>query len=325
MLLGQELSVGEGDIITTNRLTYFSDPDSAVLLGGVESKEDYPGQFYLIFAMRDAILLSGLMLGIPPARISEKRKLAIMETDDGDAFGEIMNQVIGSFNSVFKPGFANKSHLKLIPPKKFVAGVDELTDGEPVPDGEYVLYRAQLQMAGQEMERVDILMPLELALLFEPQVEEPAAVAAEVPEEAPDTVVSAEEIVASGIPSAEQTILFLEDNVGDRQRISEFLAAAGHKVIDGSLGADIRELFGQGDASLALIGVADTEDRELALCIKLNAMCKDGRALPIIMCAPQWTRNGVLKALKYGARDIIVKPYDSTEVLSKVSRCLKAA
>ncbi len=78
------------------------------------------------------------------------------------------------------------------------------------------------------------------------------------------------------------------------------------------------------DAEVAVIGVADTEDRELALCIKINAM-RQGSPLPIIMCASQWTRTGVLKALKYGAKEIILKPYDANELVSKVTKFLKAA
>lgn len=325
MLLGQELVMGDGDIVCTNRMTYFGDLDMASMVVGVESKEDYPGQFYLLFSLRDAIQLSGMMLGIPPARISEKRKLAIMETDDGDAFGEIMNQVIGSCNSVFKPAFTNKAHLKLSAPKKFVAGIDTLTDDEPLPDGEYVLYRTQLQLEGTETDRVDILIPLELAMLYDPQPVELAATDAGEDAPAETNLPVGEAGKEKTAPALAPTVLFLEDDAGARQQVRDFLAGAGFKVIDASLGADVRELFTQADAFVAVVGVADTEDRELALCIKLNAMCQDGQALPIIMCAPSWTRSGVLKALKYGARDIIVKPYDPSEVLNKVSRYLSAA
>lgn len=98
MLLGQGLAINASDVLQTNRMSFFTDMEDAMFVVGVETREDYPGQFYMIFSLRDAILLSSMLLGIPPARISEKRKLAIMEPDDYDAFGEIMNQVIGSFN-----------------------------------------------------------------------------------------------------------------------------------------------------------------------------------------------------------------------------------
>src|SRR5512138_2794104 len=92
MLLGQQLGIDESDSVSTNKMTYFCDMDDAIFVANVEAREEYSGQFYMIFSLRDAILLSGLLLGIPSARINEKRRLAIMETDDIDAFGEIMNQ-----------------------------------------------------------------------------------------------------------------------------------------------------------------------------------------------------------------------------------------
>ena len=140
MLLGQTLVIGESDTINTNKISIFDGMDDAIFVANIETREEYPGQFYMIFSLRDAILFSGLLLGIPLPRISEKRKLAILEADDIDAFGEIMNQVIGSFNSVFKPKLPNKIHLKLNAPKKFVPGVDQLSDTDPVPEGEYVLF-----------------------------------------------------------------------------------------------------------------------------------------------------------------------------------------
>ncbi|MSM40247.1 MAG: response regulator [Geobacter sp.] len=322
MLLGQQLKVDENDSLNTNKISYFSGMEDAIFVASVETREEYPGQFYMIFSLRDAILLSGLLLGIPLPRISEKRKLAIMEADDVDAFGEIMNQVIGSFNSVFKSSLPEKIHLKLNAPKKFIPGIDEMSDDEPIVNDEYVLFRSQMNMDGVEMDRLDILMPVSLAHLIEPPAAEPEQ--AEVAE----TGDGLSDVVAGEKPATinvgNKTILVLEDDELARESLKQYLSAAGWSVVDAPLKADIRELFANNDAEVAVIGVAETEDRELALCIKINAM-RQGSPLPIIMCASQWTRTGVLKALKYGAKEIILKPYDADELVSKVTKFLKAA
>jgi CheY-like chemotaxis protein/chemotaxis protein CheY-P-specific phosphatase CheC len=324
MLLGQTMSVAGGDQVGTNRLTYFSDLENALLIAAVEAKEEYAGQFYLLFSLRDAILLSGLLLGIPPARVSEKRKLAIIENDDYDAFGEVLNQVIGSFNTVFKPSFPNKIHLKLVKPKKYVPEVDQLTDEEPIPDGEYRLFRAPLAVDGYEMDRLDILVPLELALQLDPPPEAPVVETVEVEAVAAEAVPGAADIPPSESMPQDETIIILEDDARERENIRKYLADTGLKLLDAPLDADIRELFAQGFARLAVVGVADTEDRELALCIKISSLRLD-QPMPIIMCAPEWTRSGVLKAIKYGARDILIKPYSEAELISKVRKYLKAA
>ena len=323
MLLGQQLRIDESDSVATNKATYFSDMDDAIFVANVEAREEYNGQFYMIFSLRDAILLSGLLLGIPLPRVNEKRKLAIMETDDVDAFGDIMNQIIGSFNSVFKPSLPQKIHLKLNAPKKFIPGVDEMSDDEPIPEGEYVLFRAQLNMEGVEMDRLNILMPVALAHQIEPPGVEPEPVSASA--EVSAAAEGGETQVAEGkAAEGEATILLLEDDEQVREIVRQSLCAAGMHVVAASLKADIRDICSQNNARVAVVGVADTEDRELALCIKINAMNQDA-PLPIIMCAPQWTRSGVLKALKYGARDIVLKPYDADELVTKVNRFLKAA
>ena len=320
MLLGQELQSARDEALKTNKATYFSKTDDAMLVASVESRDGYPGKFYMVFTLRDAILLSGLMLGIPPARINEKRRLAIMEPDDKDAFGEIMNQLIGSYNSVFQPRLPNKSHLKLISHNKFVPGIDEMSEAEPLPEGDYFLCRCRLSMPGQEMDRLDIFLPLELACLFDPPAEAPAPAAAE----AVAGGVAAEEPASQDGP-LEEAIIILEDDAAALEKVRNCLTATGLKLLVGSLGTDIRELFSQGEIRAAVVGVKDTDDHELSLCIKLTSFSRAGQAIPIIMCANQWTRSSVLKAIKYGARDIVLKPYNPDELLSKVTKVLAAA
>ena len=338
MLLGQELTIGAADLIGTNRQTYFCDLDDVCFVAEITASGDYAGKFYTVFGLRDAICMSGFLLGIPPARISEKRRLAIMEPDDGDAFSEIINQVVGSFNSVFQPSFANKVHLKVVPPTEFVPEETEITETDPVPDGEYLLFRARMELPGQEMGNFDVLIPRPLAELFDPPLDEPepeeeaaeeaeAAPAGDGGEAAP-AVAPADGDGAAAAATAEaadsRTVLILEDDLEDRQRVRELLESRGFEPIEAGLDADIREIFSQGRVRLVVLGIHNGDDRDMALCIKIKAIAQ-GETLPIIMCAREWTRSAVLKAVKYGARDIIVKPYRSEEVLAKVERFLVAA
>lgn len=347
MLLGQELVIGEVDRIATNRQTYFCDMDDVCFVAEITASGDYAGKFHVVFGLRDAICMSGFLLGIPTARINEKRRLAIMENDDVDAFSEIVNQVVGSFNSVFQPSFGNKVHLKVVPPKKFIPESTELTETEPVPDGEYLLFRGRMELSGMEMGNLDILIPLELAQLFDPPAEEAEPLEETAEEVAVEAVGDesdegdAEEegehesageekpTVAASVAPMEvddncRRVLILEDDATDRQRIRELLEERGYEPVEAGLDADIREIFSQGGVRLVVLGIHNGDDRDMAVCIKIRAIVQ-GDTLPIIMCAREWTRSAVLKAVKYGARDIIVKPYQSDEVVAKVEKFLKAA
>jgi chemotaxis protein CheY-P-specific phosphatase CheC len=171
MLLGQDLSISLTDSLKTNKTSYFGDLEDACFVIGVDSLEAYVGQFYLVFSLRDAIVMSGTLLGIPPARIQEKKRLSIIENDDFDAFSEIGNMINGSFNTVFQGTLPDKIRLKVLPPKKFIPEIDKVTEEEPIPEGEYLMFRSKLDMGGQEMNYLDVMIPAALGNLFDPPVE----------------------------------------------------------------------------------------------------------------------------------------------------------
>ncbi|MBT1071957.1 response regulator [Pelotalea chapellei] len=332
MLLGQDLSISLSDTITTTKTSYFGDLDDSCFVMGVDSREAYSGQFYLLFSLRDAIVLSSILLGIPPARIQEKKRLAIIENDDIDAFSEIANMINGSFNTVFQGTLPNKVHLKLLPPKKFVPDIDPLTEDEPLAEGEYLMFRSKLEMAGQELNHLDVLIPVALGNLFDPPAVSP--VLSDVDEtdessttaESQDTAGVKETLGTSTFSDANgiESIIVLEDNPDERRQLVESLTFTGYHVVEGTLDDDIKALFADWKVKLVIIGSLDADDRELAVCIKVNAMRQDSPP-PVIMSAQRWTRTAVLKALKYGARDIMMTPCAPEEVAAKVKRYCKQA
>ncbi len=333
MLLGQELSIALSDSLATSKNSYFGDLDDGCFVLGVDSGEAYGGKFYLIFSLRDAIVMSSILLGIPPARIQEKKRLSIIENDDIDAFSEIANMANGALNTVFQGTLANKVRLKLLPPKKYIPEIDELSPEEPLPDGDYLMFRSKLEMPGQEMNHLDVLIPVALGNLFDPQPEvaEPESETAETAADSePSDGDSAktdgteEARPASAVASGIDSIVVLEDNEDQRQQLKDLVLFTGFQVAEGTLNADIKELFSGREVKLVIIGSQNADDRALAVCIKVNAIRQDFPP-PIIMSAECWTRTAVLKALKYGARDIIIKPFNEDDVTSKVSRYCKIA
>lgn len=325
MLLGQELSIALSDSLSTSKSSYFGGLDDGCFVLAVDSGEAYVGQFYLLFSLRDAIVMSSILLGIPPARIQEKKRLSIIENDDIDAFSEIANMVNGALNTVFQGALQDKVRLKLLSPKKYIPDIDQLSPEDPLPDGDYLMFRSKLEMPGQEMNYLDVLIPVGLGNLYDPQpvAEEAEAVDEDSTDEigeAPEGDSEAEIETGDGVDS----IVVLEDNEDQRQQLIELISFTGFQVAEGTLNADIKEMFTGRNVKLVIIGSQDADDRELAVCIKVNAIRQDSPP-PIIMSAECWTRTAVLKALKYGARDIIIKPFTSDDVTSKVRRYCKIA
>ncbi|MGD0585791.1 MAG: response regulator [Oryzomonas sp.] len=332
MLLGQELAISLSDSLTTSKTSYFSGVDDSCFVIGVESREAYTGQFFLLFSLRDAIVMSSILLGIPPARIQEKRRLCIIENDDIDAFAEIANMINGAFNTVFQGSLPNKAHLKLLTPKKFIPDIDELSETEPLPEGDYLMFRSKLEMPGQELNYLDVLIPVELGNQFDPPSEEPPAQSAEeeaaqpAPAEGtssePQTKVAAASLEAGPAEDGIDSVVVLGDDHEERSQMVAAAGSSGYQVVEGTLNADIKDLFAGRNVRLVLIGAQDANDHELAVCIKVNAIRQDSPP-PIIMSAQRWTRTAVLKALKYGAREIIIKPCSEQELIAKVRRFCK--
>lgn len=332
MLLGQELSIALSDSLATSKSSFFGDLDDGCFVLGVDSGEAYPGQFYLLFSLRDAIVMSSILLGIPPARIQEKKRLSIIENDDIDAFSEIANMINGALNTVFQGTLPNKVRLKLLAPKKYIPEIDQLSPEEPLPDGDFLMFRSKMEMPGQELNHLDVLIPVALGNLFDPQPEIAVPEASGTTEDGTDSLsednsqtdAEADAESAPTVGAGVESIIVLEDDEEQRQQMIDLLAFTGYQVAEGTLNADLKELFSGRSVKLVLIGSQDADDRELAVCIKVNAMRQDFPP-PIIMSAECWTRTAVLKALKYGARDIIIKPFNSDDVTSKIRRYCKIA
>lgn len=324
MLLGQELVATLTDSLPFSKTAYFADLDDGVMVLSIESREEYEGCFYLLFNLRDAILMSSMLLGIPAPRIKEKQRLSIIEPDDIDAFGEIGNMVNGALNTVFQSTLPEKSHLKLLGSKQYVPEIDELSDDEPIPNGDFLLFRAKLEMEGHEMQYLDLMIPVDLGNLYDPQPDEPEAEvpAADGADESGETTETEQVKSAIAGTTGDDIVVLFEDVDTDRKDLADALGFTGMKVVESLLDADVKEVFSKGNVRLVMICSEDADDRELAVCIKINALRQD-KPVPVVMCARRWTRTSVLKALKYGARDIIIKPCEPDELTEKVNRLLR--
>lgn len=320
-LLGQELEIREASCREISKDDHLKGMEDASFVIGISSLEDYQGVFYLLFSFRDAIALSGTLLGVPPARIMEKKKLAIIEPDDEDAFSEIANQFVGSLNTVFKRSLPKKAHLKQLPPKKFIPQQDPIDASEPVADGDYYHVQAQITLAGKELELLDILVPLHLAKLFDLR-ERSKEVSQETSIETdPDASIQEQ---ANLVASEPGTVLILDDNVRERQQFQDILNASGVRPVGAALDGDLKKLLSHKGLKAVLVGLTTTNDQELSVCLKITANLK-GMSVPIIMCAREWTRTTVLKALKYGAGDIMLTPFSAEELTAKLHKLVNAA
>lgn len=319
-LLGQQLEIRETTVREVTRDDYFNRLENASFVAGISSLEDYQGVFCLVVSLRDAIILSGTLLGVPAARIKEKKKLAIIEPDDVDAFSEIANQMIGSFNSVFKRSLPRKAHLKQLPPKKYVPKQDPVSATEPIAEGDYYLMKAEMSLPGSDMDHLDILIPLQLAKMFDlrgsTKTDKPAQAEAASSASSPDG--------QAAVEAEPDGVLILDDNAAERQEFQDILAASGVVPVGAALNSDLKKLLSGKGLKAVLLSSSNVTEEELMMCHKISSNLR-GTSIPIIMCAGEWTRTSVLKALKNGAGDIMLTPCSPEELTAKVLKRVNVA
>jgi PleD family two-component response regulator len=178
-------------------------------------------------------------------------------------------------------------------------------------------------MGGQEMNRIDLLIPLALADLFDPPPVETLASVESVPDAnkpSDDAGFSPNTANSSGQP---RSILLFEDNPADCQHVMELMANSGVDVVTAELFADTEGLFAREAIKAVVVGMTNTGDDEFFQCSKIYDQCRQ-QSLPIIMCSNKWTRTGVLRAVKCGANDILIKPYAGDELRSKLDKFINA-
>jgi PleD family two-component response regulator len=210
--------------------------------------------------------------------------------------------------------------------------MDEISDELPVPDGEFLVYKAQIKLGGEELNRFDILVPFPLADLFDPPeiTADAESIDADVPH---DQAESLRKLFPTDLEEGDHspdrsegagTVLVLEDDPQVRDELKGLLEARGFTAITAHLGEDLCQFFKQEGIHAVVLGTAKAEEWELSLCTRLRDLSRNPQ-LPIIMSALQWTRTGVLKAVQSGARDIMIKPYEASELLGKLAKYLAAA
>ena len=116
-------------------------------------------------------------------------------------------------------------------------------------------------------------------------------------------------------------ILVVDDAEFLRVRISKILMSNGHEVIEANNGANAVHTYmtARPDPDLVLMDLEMPEMDGLAALKAIRAADPKAR---VVMLTALGQESIVLEAIKAGARDFIVKPFQPERVLSAISRVL---
>lgn len=115
-------------------------------------------------------------------------------------------------------------------------------------------------------------------------------------------------------------ILVVDDAAFMRMRCSKLLTEVGHEVIEAANGAEAVEKYQEAKPDGVLLDITMPKMDGI---LTLQELLKLDPYAQVAMVTAMGQRTMVMSALKAGAKDFIVKPFDGSRVLSTVDKLLK--
>jgi len=114
-------------------------------------------------------------------------------------------------------------------------------------------------------------------------------------------------------------ILIVDDAEFLRVRISKMLTGDGHEVLEADNGARAVETYKASRPDLVLMDITMPQMDGLTALKEIRSV--DPKA-KVVMLTALGQESVVLEAIKSGARDFVVKPFDRERVLSAITKLL---
>lgn len=277
----------------------------------------------LFVDIKTAVYLGGALIMLPEGELEDTARNEEFGDDASDAYSEVTNIIAGVYTTIFeeqyhpKLGFVKASMEKVVPAK-----VDPESD-EVFPNQDYYLSIGQIQYNGKSLGRVQMAIPatvLELEDLLRPAeaLVEDVEIHSNESQKAVtgDVAVSpeAEPAHLQGKPSEAADVLIFTDDDNEGSRIATALQQMGYvprllhfkDSVNGALTSRIQMVF---------LVMQEVSEQGFGMAIKISSA---GLSVPLVAAGPAWTRTMVLKAVKYGARDILVTPSSLFDVREKM-------
>lgn len=291
-LLGSDVRFGELEHRFVSKEEFFFDVATGKqVVTDLRVVGDIEDTSYLFFTLRDAIYLGGMLIMLPPTELESVVVDEEFGDDTRDAFGEIAHIISGIYTTVFEEHYSEKvrfikDQLGVVVPMK----VDVHSD-EPIPDVEYSMSSMTLGVEGQTKGCVHLLFPASMLKL--------------------DSARSAGTKIDAGSKSAGAAddlcapvdILVISDDEVESRKFAAVARSRGLAIRQVSFKDNMKTAITQELKAIYII-MREVNEQAFGMAIKVSTSC----ALPLVAAGPDWTRSKVIKAVKYGANDILLTP-----------------
>lgn len=321
-LLGTDVKMGNIDNKIINKEDFFFDEVSdKQVIANLDVVGEIEGQSFLAVDLKDAIRVGGVLIMLPDAELESVIAEEDFGEDAADAYGEIANIISGVYTSVFEEQYTKsirfiKKGLQKVVPMKV-----DVTSADPIPDQDYYLSSMNLMIAGTTYGKVNLLFPLNLLELEgllaveEPVVEESAS-----PSTSNSSGQTLNEVERAQKVDSTRTaldILIVGDDESVASSITAILTEMGYRARKLSFKDNIYDYI-PGELKAIYLVMSEVNEQGFGSAIKIHSAC----TLPIIAVGPEWTKTKVIKAVKYGVRDILMTPASTDNIKQNINNNL---
>jgi len=276
------------------------------------------GEAYLFVDLKTAVYLGGCLIMLPEGELEETVRNESFGDDARDAFGEVTNIISGVFTAIFeeqyrgKIGFVKTAIDPMVPAK-----IDPDTD-DVFPNLGYYLALGQVQYNGRDLGRAQFLVPAQvfeledLFLATEEIAETPTQAA---PVSSRSQAKAAEPARLRESAEGGTDMLIVTDDESEAERLVQVLEGEGYLCRILHFKDPVHAVLSARTQMVFLV-MQEVSEQGFGVAIKISS---SGYAVPLVAAGPAWTRTMVLKAVKYGACDILITPASMGDVREKLA------
>ncbi len=276
------------------------------------------GEAYLFVDLKTAVYLGGCLIMLPEGELEETVRNESFGDDARDAFGEVTNIISGVFTAIFeeqyrgKIGFVKTAIDPMVPAK-----IDPDTD-DVFPNLGYYLALGQVQYNGRDLGRAQFLVPaqvFELEDLFLATEEIAATPTQAAPVSSSSQTKAAEPARLRESAEGGTDMLIVTDDESEAERLVQVLEGEGYLCRILHFKDPVHAVLSARTQMVFLV-MQEVSEQGFGVAIKISS---SGYAVPLVAAGPAWTRTMVLKAVKYGACDILITPASMGDVREKLA------
>ena len=314
VLLSGVLEITPEENATVAKAAFLDQVGGRQVMTRMQIRGERQGEAYVFVEHATAIYLGGALIMLPETELEETVANGELQGDVREAYEEVSDIVVSVYSALFTEqepggfGLAQKS-VQLVDP----ARIDPDANGV-FPDQAYCLAAGRIRYNGRDLGRLQLLIPEEALVVEDAPL--PAAdggIAAPNPNAA-----SAGKPAAAGPawpqPAERPDVVICTDDDAEAGRIADILAAMGYLCRVLHFKDQVHGVIHPGVRIVFLV-MREASELGFGMAIKISSA---GLSAPLVAAAPNWTRTLVLKAVKYGARDILVTPASLEDVREKV-------